>query len=386
MQRCFNRIIILVFLLISFAAYAVAQTNATGIISGMITDQKLKEPLTGATIQIEGTSLGTIADLDGLFELPNLSPGHYKLVVKYISYKTVILEDVVVESGKKTVLQVEMTDESQSLQGVVVMALMKQNTDVALLSTVKKSILVQTGVSAQQITKNQDSDASGVIRRIPGISIIDNKFVMVRGLSQRYNNVWINNSGVPSSEADSRAFSFDIIPASQLDNMMVVKSPAPELPSDFSGGFIRIQTKDVPEKNDFSVSVGTTVNDRTHFQDSYRNAGSATDLLGFDNGKRSSSVTLNTNDRLNNNSAGEVNRYTRNGFNNNWAISRYRPIADLKLGMNLNRYRTFDSGQTFALLAALNYANGSKTYADMENSRYGIYNIQHDRPEYLYQY
>ena len=58
---------------------------------------------------------------------------------------------------------------------------------------------MQTGVSAQQITKTQDKDASEVIRRVSGISIIEEKFVMVRGLSQRYNNVWINNSAVPSS-------------------------------------------------------------------------------------------------------------------------------------------------------------------------------------------
>ena len=386
MQRCFNRIFVFILSILSFSASLMAESNRTGIIAGVIIDQKLKEPLMGATVQVEGTAIGTVADLDGVFELPALAPGNYKLTIKYISYQTVTLDPVLVEPGKKTVLEVEMTDASQALQGVVVMALMKQNTDVALLSSVKKSMLVQTGVSAQQITKNQDSDASGVIRRIPGISIIDNKFVMVRGLSQRYNNVWINNSGVPSSEADSRAFSFDIIPASQLDNMMVVKSPAPELPSDFSGGFIQIQTKDVPEKNAFSISVGTTVNDQTHFRDSYRNAGSATDLFGFDNGKRSKTVDLSPTNRLDNTVASNVNEMTRNGFNNDWKINRYTPVADLKLGMNINRYRNFDNGHTVALLAALNYANGSKTYADMENSRYGIYNIQHDRPEYLYSY
>ncbi|MEG0948673.1 MAG: TonB-dependent receptor [Bacteroidales bacterium] len=386
MQRCFTRIFFLVILFLTCGASIMANSDVTGTIAGIIIDQKLKDPLMGATIQIEGTSLGTVADLDGVFELPGLSPGKYKLVVKYISYKTVVLEEVTVEANKKTVVEIEMADESQALQGVVVMALMKQNTDVALLTTVKKSLLVQTGVSAQQITKNQDSDASGVIRRIPGISIIDNKFVMVRGLSQRYNNVWINNSGVPSSEADSRAFSFDIIPASQLDNMMVIKSPTPELPSDFSGGFIQIQTKDVPEKNSFSVSVGTTINDQTHFRDSYRNSGSATDLLGFDNGKRSKSINLVTSERLDNNDRNAVEQFTRNGFNNDWNIKKYTPVADLKLGMNVNRYFQFADQKTVALLAALNYANGSKTYTDMENSRYGIYNIQKDSPEYLYNY
>lgn len=107
---------------------------------------------------------------------------------------------------------------------------------------------VASGISAQTIARTQDKDASEVIRRVPGISVIDDKFVIVRGLAQRYNNVWINGAAVPSSEADTRAFSFDVLPSSQIDNLLIVKSPAPELPADFSGGFIRIRTKVVPEE------------------------------------------------------------------------------------------------------------------------------------------
>lgn len=101
---------------------------------------------------------------------------------------------------------------------------------------------------------------------------------MVRGLSQRYNNVWINGSAVPSTEADSRAFSFDIIPSSQLENIAIVKSPAPEYPADFSGGFILLTTKDLPAENSFTLSVGGNINDATHFHDFKHNKGSKTDF------------------------------------------------------------------------------------------------------------
>ena len=121
-------------------------------------------------------------------------------------------------------IKVELEQDNQQLGEVVVVADAKKNTENAIITQQRTSLVMQTGVSAQQITKTQDKDASEVIRRVPGISIIEEKFVMVRGLSQRYNNVWINNSAVPSSEADARAFSFDIIPSSQLDNMLVVKS------------------------------------------------------------------------------------------------------------------------------------------------------------------
>lgn len=354
-----------------------------GSIKGIIIDQKTKEPLTGATVQIDGTTTGTVADLDGNFILESLSPGRYKLLVKYIAYKDAVIETSVTVS-KSTFINIEMADESLSLDGVVVIATQKLNNEMSLLKSVRDGLVIQTGVSSQQITKTQDSDASAVIRRIPGVSLIENKFVMVRGLAQRYNNVWINNNGVPSSEADSRAFSFDIIPSSQLDNMMVMKTQAPEVPADFSGGFVKIQTKDVPERNSFSLSVGTAVNDMTHFSTSYKLKGSATDFLGFDNGLRNKNIGFS--DRLNNDDSDAVTALTKSGFNNNWQLKKFTPKGDLRLNAALNQYRETESGKQYAMLAAVNYTNASKTYSDMTNARYAVYNNIYDRPEYYFSY
>lgn len=129
----------------------------------------------------------------------------------------------------------ELEEEAIAMEAVTVKAVRRMNSESAMIYAVKTAPLVMNAVSSQIISRTQDKDASEVIRRIPGVSIIDGKFVMVRGLAQRYNNVWINHSAVPGSEADSRAFSFDIIPSSQLDNLQIVKSPAPEYPADFTG-------------------------------------------------------------------------------------------------------------------------------------------------------
>ena len=120
-----------------------------------------------------------------------------------------------------------------------------------MINVTRMSPLVSIGISGQQILRSQDRDASEVIRRLPGTTIIDDRFIVVRGLAQRYNAVWLNNTATPSSEADAKAFSFDVIPASMIENMMIVKSPAPELPADFSGGFVKITTVNLPEKNSF---------------------------------------------------------------------------------------------------------------------------------------
>lgn len=351
----------------------VAQAAA---IRGTVMDTTNKEALIGAAVQISGTTTGTITDIEGNFELAGLRNGKYTLTISYVSYVTQTIEVTV--NGIADV-SIQMETDNQQLGEVVVVAEAKRNTESALITQQRTSLVMQTGVSAQQITKTQDRDASEVIRRVPGISIIEEKFVMVRGLSQRYNNVWINNSAVPSSEADARAFSFDIIPSSQLDNMLVVKSPAPEFPADFSGGFILVNTKDVPNNNMFNISIGGSVNDQTHFKDFQYNKGSGTDFLGFDNGYRSLKGGIHTTLNPINNGYDLLN----NGLNNDWTIKTRKPIADLSLSTNFARRWVSDSGRTFAMLGAVNYSNSYKTYLNMENNLFGAYDVTNERSNYL---
>ena len=368
--------------LLLLAAFMINASVYGAAIRGTVVDKNTQEPLIGAAIQVSGTSTGAVTDLDGCFELAGLRNGAHQLIISYISYITQTLE---VEVEGVTTIQVEMESDNQQLGEVVVTAEVKRNTEMALLSQQRKGLVVQTGVSAQQITRTQDKDASEVIRRVPGISIIDGKFVMVRGLSQRYNNVWINNSAVPSSEADARAFSFDIIPSSQLDNIVVVKSASPEYPADFTGGFILVNTKDVPNQNTFGISIGGSVNDRTHFRDFLSNKRSGTDFLGFDNGLRSLEHGIFTQLKSDNN---QVNNYSLlgNGFNNDWSQRKRTTLADLNMSMNFSHRWVADSGSTWAMLGVLNYSSTDRTYLNMENNLFGSYDTTNDRSNFLHRY
>ena len=106
-------------------------------------------------------------------------------------------------------LTIEMESDQQVLGEVKVTGMARKNTDAAMIEAAKLSDQGGSNIAAQEIRRTQDNNAGEVIRRVPGVSLIEDKFVMVRGLSQRYNNVWINGGAVPSSEADSRAFSFE---------------------------------------------------------------------------------------------------------------------------------------------------------------------------------
>ena len=154
----------------------------------------MKEPLIGASVVIEGTTVGAITDIDGNFRIENVRPGTYTVAASYVSYQTQTVKDVPVVARQEAVLNIELSDANLQLQNVVVVAQRKLGTEMAVLNTVRKSLPVVNGISAQQISKTQDSDAAEVLRRIPGITIVDDRFIVVRGLAQRYNNVWLNLS------------------------------------------------------------------------------------------------------------------------------------------------------------------------------------------------
>lgn len=337
------------------------------ILKGSISDKENGEPLVGAALHVIGMpNVGAVADIDGHYTL-SLPSGRYTIVSKYIGYKDLSMPDLKI-SGDTIHLDFAMAPEIQTLTGVTVTAIARKDSEVAQIQEQKNSSVVQNGVSAQEISKTQDKDASEVIRRIPGISIIDDKFVMVRGLAQRYNNVWLNGSSVPSSEADSRAFSFDIIPSSQLDNMVIVKSPAPEYPADFTGGFVLVNTKRQSSQKFFDISVGLGLNDKTHFRKYVKANGSLSAIKG---GFDAVLPTYPGND-------GMIDPI-KSGFDNDWRVKTIHPIADLKLNASYSQSWSVLNNARLGILGAMNFSSGYRTYLNMENSLYGPFDITNDK-------
>lgn len=362
----------LIFIITTFKAYAAD-------IKGKVTDSTTGEPLIGATIQIDGTPKATATDIDGLFTFSGLDENaNYTLTIKYISYKTKKIDGVRAEAQPQ-VIEIKLTPDEQTLNEVTVTGVARKNTEIAVIQMTKSSPVIVSNVSAQEITKTQDTNAGEVIRRVPGVSLIDDKFVMVRGLSQRYNNVWINGGAVPSSEADSRAFSFDLIPSSQIDNMQIVKTPSPEYPADYTGGFITITTKDIPAENTAELSVGGNWNDITSFSDFKYAKGSGTDFLGFDSGMRGLNGGINS---TLNSIAGNGVDLLNNHLNNDWRVRNMNPVGDLKLSGSLGRRWKLGDRQ-LGMIAAFNYSNEYRKYEDMQNNLFGVYDAEKDESNYL---
>lgn len=260
----------------------------SGKIAGKVTDKKTGETLIGLSVKVEGTTKGVMTDMDGQYVLNALPAGKHSLTFSYVGYKSETITDIAVGAGAVTNLDVVMEEaSSQKLSEVVITATARQENVSSLYAQQKNSARVSDGISAEAIRRSPDKNTSDVLKRVSGTTIQDNKFVVVRGLSDRYNSASLDNGVLPSTEPNRKAFSFDIVPSNLVDNIVINKTATPDLPGDFAGGSVKIVTKDIPEENFVSAGVGYSYNSQSTFQNFQGGPRNLTDYLGFDNGLRS---------------------------------------------------------------------------------------------------
>ncbi len=336
------------FILSILITLSVISVYGQGILQGIVTDAETGETVIGCNIILQGTTLGAITGLDGDYVLKNIPTGTYNVIFTFISYEKLI-QKVTITKGGTIVQNIKLKAASMQIKDVVVTGTRRTDTELSLLMNNKKSVLTVNGISSQQIARSQDKDASEVIRRIPGVTIREGKFVIVRGLTERYNSVWLNGTSTPSSESDVRAFSFDVIPSGQIDNILIYKTSAPELPADFAGAMINVKTKSLIDRNSITVSASVGYNQLATGKTFYTSQGSKTDWLGFDNSVRiipsivpSTSDYKNLFDQTNDSKKQQINSISKS-FSNIMTPNKItaKPDADLQLTLN-QRFRLGD--------------------------------------------
>lgn len=358
-----------------------ASAYGQGSIGGTITDSKTGEAIIGANVVLAGTTIGAATDLEGKFLISNVPAGTYTLAISYITYKTHNIPDLVVEDAKRLTVDVQLKEDVSELQEVVVTGSRQVDTDYDLLRSIKENKLIVSGISAQQISRTLDRDAAQVIRRVPGVTIKGNEFVNVRGLAERYNVVTLHNAYAPSVETDIRSFSFAIIPSSQLDQMLVFKSPAADLPGDFAGGVIKILTKSIPEENSIQVDYSTQVRAGTTFNDFYHQRRNDNHITGLNSGYYDLPSYFPADLRK---VTGASQETAGRSLKNLWTEERSMAIPDQRLAITMNR--KFNLGKVqVGNITALTYSNAYSTYA-VQRSDFNEFNSTDgvQSPIYLY--
>ncbi|RKR82106.1 TonB-dependent receptor-like protein [Mucilaginibacter gracilis] len=351
-----------------------------GKISGKVLDEK-GETLPGATIKLVETGQAVQSNADGSYVL-SVAPGTYTIEVNFIGYQSQRITGVVASEGKLTPLDLAMKPANTALKEVMVTAAYRKASLEGLYAKQKNNAGITDGVTAEQLARTPDKNLGESLKRISGLATIDNKYVVVRGLSERYNNAELNGQSVPSTELNRKAFSFDIIPSNMVDAVTVTKTLTPDKSAEFGGGLVQVQTKDIPDENFTTLNIGGSVNSNTTGKDfltlpmETRNyfalpAGNR-NLFGKLDWKSSNDVLANT---TLNAASGNYDVNDPKAFANNWGLSKLNPAPAPNLQFSLGRVYSLKNNQRIGLIASAGYRNTFLTQ-DIESTRFGFEETQ----------
>jgi TonB-dependent receptor len=377
-----KKILILLLLTIFISLHSQITSAQSGTLQGVVTDKVTGETIIGANVVIEGTTIGTSTDLNGEFKL-NAPSGTHNIQVSFISYETVVIENVKLEGSRTTYLNISLEEVSTAIEGVQITARRVTHTEMSLISAIKASNVVVSGISAQQISRSQDTDAAAVVKRIPGVTIIDDRFIMIRGLAERYNPTFLHNIPAPSMETDVKSFSFDIIPSNLIDRIMIYKSPSPELQGDFSGGVVKIYTKTITDENFISINYSTGYDESSSFGNFYEQSHGKNRWLGFNDKVNSLPADFPSNLRALGTDQVKIQEAGRM-LNNNWVPNEVN--AGLNHSFALFGAYKFSLGKVeIGNVTSVTY-NNSKSIDNILRLDYNAYNFDQDRSSPLFQF
>ena len=332
-----------------------AMTVVAGTIKGTVTDKQTREPLTGATIQIAGTTQGTVADVDGNYSL-DVNNGTYTLAIKYVGYKDIIINNV--KAGKSDlILNFELESDAQALGEVSVVARKNLEGERALQMERRKATLAIENLGSKEMSLKGISNVEEGVKKITGISVADAGQLIVRGLGDRYSTTTLNGLPIASPNPDNKLIPLDLFPSSTVQNITVSKVYNAEAFADYSGAHIDINTKENITEDFFNIGFNTGGKFNTLGKDSYRmnRNGSLFRTSAVDQAALNMPLS-------------EFDNYvkTRNIFDTSFAVKKKSSLPDFSGNLGFGKNIGIGN-QTLSILAS---ASAGNSFQNMDNAFY----------------
>ena len=332
-----------------------AMTVVAGTIKGTVTDKQTREPLTGATIQIAGTTQGTVADVDGNYSL-DVNNGTYTLAIKYVGYKDIIINNV--KAGKSDlILNFELESDAQALGEVSVVARKNLEGERALQMERRKATLAIENLGSKEMSLKGIGNVEEGVKKITGISVADAGQLIVRGLGDRYSTTTLNGLPIASPNPDNKLIPLDLFPSSTVQNITVSKVYNAEAFADYSGAHIDINTKENITEDFFNIGFNTGGKFNTLGKDSYRmnRNGSLFRTSGMDQAALNMPLS-------------EFDNYvkTRNIFDTSFAVKKKSSLPDFSGNLGFGKNIGIGS-QTLSILAS---ASAGNSFQNMDDAFY----------------
>jgi outer membrane receptor for ferrienterochelin and colicin len=343
-------------LLVSLLSFA-----QTGKISGKVLNNK-NEALQGVSVKVTGAAGGTTTDVEGRFTLTLATDKKYEITLTAVGYAAKVISDVEVTANQVNEISILLEVGGKELSAVTVTS-RRTNARMESINSViafqKNTNTVASVISAETIRRSPDRNTGEILKRIPGTSIQEGKYLVVRGLSDRYNQAMLNGIQMSSTEPDRKTFSFDIFPASMVDNIVINKAFVPEMTGEWAGGLVQVNTRDIPAQNFFNVQIGTGFNTQTLGKDFYTYKGGKLDFLGVDDGARKLPDNIPYKYNFASLSPAERTEWGKK-FDNDWSIKQGNAPVNASLqisgGFNTQLFKK-KVGGVFALTYASNNRN-----------------------------
>ncbi|HRI31231.1 MAG TPA: carboxypeptidase regulatory-like domain-containing protein, partial [Candidatus Kapabacteria bacterium] len=346
-------------------------------VQGKVTDGSTGDIMRSVTVELltkekQSTKKGAYSDVTGKYTIKKVQQGVYSLRFRYVGFESKLIENVEVAAGKTVTVNVTLSPETKKSTEVVVTARANKESKEAILAQRKNSAQVSDGVSKEEISRLPDADAGQALKRVSGVTLVGDKFIYVRGSSDRYSNTTLNGSTLTSTEPDKRSFDFGMFPSEFLQQANITKSFTPDLPGNFAGGLVQLQTIDFPDGFSVKASLSTSGNNNTQIGDNIFSSyqGGSDDWLARDDGTRSmSSATPGSREDINRlllnarrqDAQGDSARTTlqnfARGFNQNvWTNNNFSANPNTSFALSFsNLYDVFDND--LGVIASVNYGN-----------------------------
>ncbi len=280
----------------------------TAKITGRITDES-NRPVVGATIKVVSLGGGTATDQEGKFSILLTIGKKFEIEISAVGFNSKNITDVEAVANQINELSITLSAKSNNLQGVTVKTSARKESTNSLIQFQKNTNAVAQVISAEAIRRSPDKNTGEALKRVTGLSIQEGRYIIVRGLSDRYNQAMLNGVLLSSTEPDRKTFSFDIFPSAIVENIIVNKTFIPEYSAEWAGGLIQVNTRDIPSKGFLNVQVGTNFNTNTIGKDFKSYSGGKLDWLGFDDGARALPVDFPTKNAFGAYSLDEKNQF-----------------------------------------------------------------------------
>ncbi len=365
----FRRIVTLAACLCAPAGLA-AQAPAsgeTGRIVGHVISARTGGALASVQVFVPGTGIGTLTSPDGRFVLRNVPVGTHDLQTRMIGYGSKIVSDVTVSGADPAVVDVSLDPQAIEMGELTVSIEAERGSTAALLGERRREAIVVDAIGQDQISRSPDGDAGAVLKRVPGVSLVDGKYAFVRGLGERYSATTLNGARLASPVPDKKVIPLDVIPSGMLESIVTAKTYSPDRPGDYSGGLVQMRTKDFPVSRIFSVSASSGWNSVATFKDGLGYAGGSLDFLGLDDGTRDLPASVPTDAPLRYSPGGLSRDDLANigrSFGGDWGPTPVTLSPDRSFGASFgDEFDLF--GRSFGFLASVSQSRSWTQQADL---------------------